>query len=220
MDLRVDIVSDVICPWCYIGKRRFERALGAVADRHRVAVTWRPFQLNPDMPVDGMDRAAYLAVKFGDPARAREIYARVEAAGIEEGIAFAFDRIPRTPNTVQTHRLIRLGQRLERQDAIVEALFAGYFTEGADIGDDAVLVALAERAGIAAGEAERYLAGERDRELVLSEDDAARRMGINGVPCFILEEQYALSGAQDPEVLAEAFDRVAALAEQPQARRA
>ncbi len=211
MDLQVDIVSDVICPWCYIGKRRFERALAAVGGRHRVAVTWRPFQLNPDMPADGRERAAYLEAKFGGRERAREIYARIEEAGAGEGIAFAFERIRRTPNTVQAHRLIRLGQRLEKQDSVVDALFVGYFTEGATIGDDATLVALAERAGIAPREAERYLAGDDDRELVLGEDDAARRMGIHGVPCFVLEQQYAISGAQDSAVLVEALDRVAEL---------
>ena len=211
MDLQVDIVSDVICPWCYVGKRRFERALDALGGRHRVAVTWRPFQLNPDLPVDGVERAAYLEAKFGGPERAREIYARIEEAGAGEGIAFAFERIQRTPNTVQAHRLIRLGQKLDKQDAVVEALFVGYFTAGANIGDIATLVALAERAGIAPHEAERYLAGDDDRELVLGEDDAARRMGINGVPCFVVEQQYAISGAQDPAVLAEALERVAEL---------
>jgi predicted DsbA family dithiol-disulfide isomerase len=217
MDLQVDIVSDVICPWCYIGKRRFDRAVAAVGGRHRVAVTWRPFQLNPDMPIEGMARAPYLEAKFGDAARAGAFLARIEAAGAAEGIALAFERIVRTPNTIEAHRLIRLGQRLERQDAVVEALFEGYFTQGADIGDRATLVGLAERAGLPASEVEPYLAGERDRELVLGEDDAARRMGINGVPCFILQEQYAISGAQEPDVLVEAFDRVVELAAAPQA---
>jgi predicted DsbA family dithiol-disulfide isomerase len=219
MDLQVDIVSDVICPWCYIGKRRFERALEAIGGRHRIGVTWRPFQLNPDMPADGMDRDAYLQAKFGGRDRARDMYARMEAAGAGEGIAFAFDRILRTPSTVQAHRLIRLGQRLERQDAVVEALFDGYFTAGANIGDIDTLVGLAARAGIAADQAERYLVGDEDREQVLGEDDAARRMGIHGVPCFILEQQYALSGAQEPAVLTEALDRVAELATQEPAAR-
>ncbi|MBI3516430.1 MAG: DsbA family oxidoreductase [Proteobacteria bacterium] len=209
--MQVDIVSDVICPWCYIGKRRFERALDGLGERHRVAVTWRPFQLNPDMPADGMARAAYLEAKFGGGERAREIYARIEEAGAGEGIAFDFARIKRTPNTVQAHRLIRLGQKLDKQDAVVEALFLGYFTEGANIGDDATLVALAERAGVGLRDAERYLAGDEDRELVLGEDDAARRMGIHGVPCFVFERQYAISGAQDPAVLVDAVERVAEL---------
>jgi len=217
MELRVDVVSDVICPWCYIGKRRFERALESVGDRHRVAVTWRPFQLNPDMPADGMERVAYLDAKFGGRERARAIYERIEVAGAEEGIAFAFDRIQRTPNTLDAHRLIRFGERLGRQDAIVETLFHAYFIEGAAIGERASLIALAERAGLAAPDVERYLASDEDRELVLGEDDAARRMGIHGVPCFIFEQQYAMSGAQEPDVLVDALDRVAALAAQPSA---
>jgi predicted DsbA family dithiol-disulfide isomerase len=217
MEVRVDIVSDVICPWCYIGKRRFERALGVVGERHRVAATWRPFQLNPDMPADGMARAAYLDAKFGGRERAHAIFARIEAAGIDEGIAFAFDRVPRIPNTLDAHRLIRLGERLGSQDAIVETLFRAYFTEGADIGARATLIALAERAGLAARDVERYLGSDEDRELVQGEDDAARRMGIHGVPCFIFEQQYAISGAQEPDVLVEAFDRVAALAAQSSA---
>jgi predicted DsbA family dithiol-disulfide isomerase len=217
MELSVDIVSDVICPWCWIGKRRFERALGQVGERHRVAVTWRPFQLNPDMPADGMARPAYLDAKFGGPERARAIFARIEAAGADAGMAFAFDRIPRIPNTLDAHRLIRFGQRRERQDAVVETLFQAYFTEGADIGAHARLIALGERAGLAAHDVERYLAGDEDRELVRGEDDAARRMGIHGVPCFIFEQQYAMSGAQDPDVLVDAIDRIAALAAQPSA---
>jgi predicted DsbA family dithiol-disulfide isomerase len=214
MELQVDIVSDVICPWCYVGKRRFERALDAIGDRHRVGVTWRPFQLNPEIPADGLERTAYLQAKFGDPARARDIFGKMEAAGAGEGIAFAFDRIKRTPNTVQAHRLIRLGQRLERQDAVVEALFRGYFTEGVDIGALAALIGLAESAGIPARDAERYLSSDDDREQILGEDDAARRMGIHGVPCFVLEQQYAISGAQEPGVIAEALDRVAELSTQ------
>jgi predicted DsbA family dithiol-disulfide isomerase len=163
------------------------------------------------MPSAGMDRAAYLTAKFGAPERAREIFERMADAGAGEGIGFAFDRITRAPNTLQAHRLIRLAQKRGRQDAVVETLFAAYFTEGATIGETAALIGLAERAGLAAADAERYLASDADRELVLGEDDAARRMGIHGVPCFVLERQYAISGAQDPAVLAEAFDRVAEL---------
>jgi predicted DsbA family dithiol-disulfide isomerase len=211
LDLKVDIVSDVICPWCYVGKRRFERAVDALGRRHQVSVTWRPFQLNPELPADGMERGAYLEAKFAGSDNAHDIFARVEAAGAGEGIAFAFDRIRRTPNTVQAHRLIRLAQQRDRQDEIVEALFRGYFIEGVDIGDIATLAHLAAGAGIPAADAERYLTSDQDRELVLGEDDAARRMGIQGVPCFILEGQYAISGAQEPGVLREALERVAAL---------
>jgi predicted DsbA family dithiol-disulfide isomerase len=220
MDLRVDIVSDVICPWCYIGKRRFDTALAQVAGRHRVAVTWRPFQLNPGMPAEGLPRDDYLKIKFGAPERVREIYDAVAEAGAAEGIAFAFDRIRRVPNTLDAHRLIRLGQGLERQDAVVEGVFRAYFCEGADIGALPTLIAIAGAAGIDTREAERYLASDADRELVQGEDDAARAMGIQGVPCFVFEEQYPISGALEPAVLADALDRVAELAARPAARSA
>jgi predicted DsbA family dithiol-disulfide isomerase len=215
MDLRVDIVSDVICPWCYIGKRRFDQALALVGARHRVAVTWRPFQLNPGMPAEGMARADYLKVKFGSAERIREIYDTIVEAGAAEGIAFAFDRIQRTPNTLEAHRLIRLGQGLDRQDAVVEAVFRAYFIEGRNIGDLETLIGIAAEAGIDARAAARYLASDADRELVQGEDDAARQMGIQGVPCFIFEEQYPISGALEPAVLAGALDRVAELVAQP-----
>ena len=218
MDLRVDIVSDVICPWCYIGKRRFDAALADVAGRHRVAVTWRPFQLNPGMPAAGMARDDYLRIKFGSPERVREIYDAIREAGDAVGIAFAFERIRRIPNTLDAHRLIRLGQGLDRQDAIVEAVFHAYFVEGADLGALATLIGIADAAGIDTRDAERYLAGDADRELIQGEDDAARSMGIQGVPCFIFEEQYPVSGALEPAVLVEVLDRVAELVAPPTAR--
>jgi len=215
LDLRVDIVSDVICPWCYIGKRRFEAALAQVGSRHRVAVTWRPFQLNPGMPAEGLPRDEYLRIKFGSPERIREIYDTIVEAGAAEGIGFAFERIRRIPNTLDTHRLIRLGQSLGRQDPVVEAVFRAYFIEGKDIGDLETLAGIAAECGIDAREAQRYLASDADRELVQGEDDAARSMGIQGVPCFVFEEQYPMSGAHEPAVLAAAFDRVAELVAPP-----
>lgn len=216
----MDIVADVICPWCYIGKRRFDAALAGVSDRHTVAVTWRPFQLNPGMPADGMPRADYLKVKFGSSERAREVYDGIIEAGAAEGITFAFERIRRVPNTLEAHRLIRLGQGLGKQDAIVESVFRGYFVEGANISDIDTLVGIAAAAGIDAAAAERYLASGADRELVQGEDDAARSMGIHGVPCFIFEEQYPISGALESAVLIDALDRVAEMIAQPAARSA
>jgi predicted DsbA family dithiol-disulfide isomerase len=220
MDLRVDIVSDVICPWCYIGKRRFDAALAQIGAKHRVAVTWRPFQLNPGMPAEGMARDDYLKVKFGSAERIRAVYQDIVEAGTVEGIAFAYDRVRRIPNTLDAHRLIRLGQGLDRQDAVVEAVFRAYFVEGKDIGDLETLVGIAAECGIAADQAQRYLASDADRELVQGEDDAARAMGIQGVPCFVFEERYPLSGAQEPAVLAAAFDRVAELVAAPTAKSA
>jgi predicted DsbA family dithiol-disulfide isomerase len=203
--MRVDIVSDVICPWCYIGKRRLERAL-ALRPEVSIDTSWRPFQLNPDMPADGIDRRAYLAAKFGGSAHAERIYANVTEAGASVGIPFAFDRIRRTPNTRNAHRLIRYATAQDRADAVVEALFEGYFTAGRDIGDRETLAEIASEAGLDAKETSQWLAGSAELEQVLAEDRSARRLGINAVPCFIFEGQYAVSGAQEPEFFLPVFD--------------
>jgi predicted DsbA family dithiol-disulfide isomerase len=203
--MQLDIFSDTICPWCYVGKRRLERALEA-RPQPELAVRWRAFQLNPGMPPDGMERRAYIEAKFGSADRARRIYDAVSAAGAGEGIAFAFDRIRRTPNTLQSHRLLRHAAALGRQDEVLDELFHAYFEAGADIGEVAVLAELAEAAGLDGEEARRYLESDEDREAVVQEDQVARRQGINGVPCFIFNGRYALSGAQEPEAMFQLFD--------------
>lgn len=202
--MRIDIVSDAICPWCYIGKRRLERAL-ALAPQPDLQVGWRPFQLNPDMPAEGMDRKEYLRLKFGDGAGGRR-YEAVEQAGRDEGIPFAFDRIPRTPNTLLAHRLIRYAGREGRQDEIVEAVFRAYFVDGMDIGRAETLVGLTEALGMDGARARAYLDGDEDLAAVRAEDQFAREIGIGGVPCFIIDRKYALSGAQPPEAFIEVFD--------------
>ncbi len=203
--MHIDIVSDTICPWCYIGKRKLERAL---ADLPEVAVEidWRPFQLNPHMPAEGMARDAYLNAKFGGADRASQIYASITEAGRANGIAFAFDRISRTPSTLDSHRLIRWSSSAGRQDAVVEILFRRYFEEGADIGDHGVLVEAAREAGMDADLVAELLAKDSDLELIRREDAMARQMGINGVPCFIIDRKYAVSGAQDVPVFHKVFD--------------
>jgi predicted DsbA family dithiol-disulfide isomerase len=201
--MQIDIVSDIICPWCYIGKRRFARALAGVPAP--VEITWRPYQLNPEMPHDGMERSAYLALKFGGPARADDIYAPIREAGEAEGIAFAFDRIRRTPNTLLSHRLVRHAGDYGRQDAVVEGLFAAYFVDGRDVGAIDELSAIAAAAGLDRQSTEAYLASDADLETVAAEDALARRMGIQGVPCFIIERRIMVSGAQSPDVFQRAF---------------
>jgi len=212
--VHIDIVSDVICPWCYIGKKRMERALAARPEIP-VSTSWRAFQLNPDMPPEGMDRAAYLAAKFGGQSHAQRIYGAISASGAAEGIQFAFDRIRRTPNTVDAHRLIRFAARAGRGEQTVEALFRAYFTQGRDIGDRATLVELAGEIGFDRAEAALYLAGNGGRDETQAEDRAARRLGINAVPCFILEGGYAISGAQEPEFFFPLFDLVLNKAVEP-----
>lgn len=204
--ITVDIVSDAICPWCFIGKRRFEQAMAAAPQDVEILVAWRPYQLNPEMPPEGMDRKAYLSAKFGGDAKADTIYERVRAAGASVGIDFNFAGIPRTPNTIDAHRLIGLAGRAGRQDAVVEGLFRAYFLEGRDIGDRAVLASVAAAADFNDQKIRDYLAGPDDVERVNNEDAMARRMGIQGVPCFILNRKYAISGAQEPAVFLEALE--------------
>jgi predicted DsbA family dithiol-disulfide isomerase len=203
--MKVTIVSDTVCPWCYIGKRRFERALAARPDIE-AEIEWRPFELNPQMPAEGLDRQAYLRAKFGSDERAGEIYAAVKAAGEGEQIPFAFDGITRVPNTIASHRLIAWAHPRGHQDEMVEALFHSYFIAGEDIGDIEVLARAAEAAGLKASEARAYLAGEEGAEETRAEAWEAKRLGITGVPCFIFDGKYAVSGAQEPEVFSQVFD--------------
>jgi predicted DsbA family dithiol-disulfide isomerase len=205
--MRVDIVSDAICPWCFIGKRRFERALAEV-QAGTLEIGWRPFQLNPDMPRDGMDRADYLRAKFGNE-RGGQMYDAIVDAGREEGIAFDFAAIKRTPSTLDAHRLIRYAGAHDCQDAVVETLFRAYFTAGRNIGDQAVLAAVAGEAGLEPDAVAAYLASEQDIAEVRAEDNFARQVGIHGVPCFIFERKYAISGAQPPEIFSQVIAKVA-----------
>lgn len=204
--ITVDIVSDAICPWCFIGKRRFEQAMAAAPKDVEFLVAWRPYQLNPEMPPEGMDRKTYLSTKFGGDARAEHIYQRVRDAGATVGIEFNFGGIPRTPNTIDAHRLIGVAGRAGKQDAVVEGLFRAYFLEGRDIGDRDVLAAVAAAGGLEEKTIRDYLAGREDVDRVENEDAVARRMGIQGVPCFILNRKYAISGAQEPAVFLEALE--------------
>lgn len=206
--LDIDIVSDVMCPWCFIGKRRLEKAL-AMRPALAVDIRWRPFQLDPTLPAGGIDRALYIERKFG-AGRGEEIYRQVRAAGAEDGIDFRFDLVARAPNTLDAHRVIRWAATAGVQDAVVERLFSGYFTEGADLADAGYLADVAAAAGMEREIVARLLAGEADRDHVTEEIELARRMGVQGVPCFIFGGRYVVTGAQGPEVLAEALDRAAA----------
>lgn len=201
----IDIVSDTVCPWCYIGKRKLEAALASRRDV-KVQVGWRPFQLNPEMPRGGMSRDAYLAAKFGGVERAARIYENIRAAGAQVGIDFHFERIRRTPSTLDSHRLIRWAANDDAQQEVVQRLFDAYFVNGDDIGDHEVLVRIAGEAGMNAHLVRELLAGDSDLDLVRQEDSVARSMGINGVPCFIIDRKYAVSGAQDVPVFHKVFD--------------
>ena len=208
--LMIEVYSDVICPWCYVGKRRLERALEQWNGSVPVRISWRPFQLNPAMPQQGMDRRQYLEAKFGGADAARSIYSQVETAGAGEGISFAFDRIARTPNTFTAHRLIWFAEHHGKQDAMVETLFRYYFLEGRDIGDLESLSQAAASTGFDRAVIDALLTGDEGVDAVKTEETAGRRLGISGVPYFVLNGTHALSGAQPPEQFLVAFRQIEA----------
>jgi predicted DsbA family dithiol-disulfide isomerase len=206
--MHVEIYSDVVCPWCFIGKRRLERGLKTSEYASRAHVIWRPFQLNPTMPKSGMDRSVYLDAKFGGAEVRRAMEERVAKAGEMEGIVFAFDRIERTPNTFDAHRLIWFAQQRGKQDDVAEALFHAYFTEGRDIGDGQTLVEVATEAGLARDAVRQFLMSGLGVDEVRAEEEAGHRMGIRGVPYFVLNGTYAISGAQPPDIFVSALQKV------------
>jgi predicted DsbA family dithiol-disulfide isomerase len=202
--LTIEVVSDVICPWCYIGKRRLGKALAALEGEVSTEIRWLPFQLNPDMPPGGMPRAAYRAAKFGSVERSRELDARVAKEGKGEGIEFAFERIERTPNTVAAHALVGLAQDQGRADAALDALFRAYFEDAQDIGDAEILAAIAQRCGVS-GWPRREGATQ-----VAALEQEMRGLGISAVPTFIVGRKFGISGAHPPETLAAAIRETAA----------
>jgi predicted DsbA family dithiol-disulfide isomerase len=204
--LTIDVISDVICPWCLIGKRRLEKALG----NRPAVVRWHPFQLNPDMPREGIERRAYRIRKFGSWERSLELDARVTAAGQGEGIVFNFDKIARTPNTLDAHRIIWLAGERGVQDAVVEALFLAYFTDGRDLSERKTLAEIAAEAGLDGADVDGLLAGDGGLDLVRAGEEQARRLGVTGVPFIVANGRVALSGAQPPELFLQAFEQAGA----------
>jgi predicted DsbA family dithiol-disulfide isomerase len=193
--IRLDIFSDPICPWCYIGKAYLDRALEAHAE-HPFEIEWHPFQLNPEMPAEGADRRSYLEAKFGGKQNAVSIYARVAEAAEAAGLTINFEAMNRVPNTLDAHRMIHWAGLEGRQTAMVSALFRAYFRDGKDIGDKATLATLAGDAGMDAALASRLLATDEDRADLAARDHHARQRGINAVPTYLIANQYVLSGAQ------------------------
>ena len=206
--LSIVVYSDVICPWCYVGKRRLEAALGGSGMPASLRFSWRPFELNPDMPAEGVERKAYRARKFGE-ARSAELDRNMLETGRELGIAFAFDRMQRTPNTRLAHRLIWEAGRQGRQDAMVERLFHGYFEEALDIGDPEVLARLAAESGLDAEGVSAAMSEEGSLGAVIDLEQQGYRLGIQGVPFFVLLQKYGVSGAQPTEFWREALPKIA-----------
>lgn len=206
--MQIDVISDTVCPWCYIGKRRLERAL-SLRPQIEFDVRWRPFQLDPTTPLEGVDRKTYIERKFGSSEKIKPIHAALLKAGEDEGISFAFEKIARTPNTLNSHRVIRWAHSLGVQNQLVERLFRAYFVEGADIGQIKVLAGIADEVGLDGELVEELLNSDADRESVEREDTMARKIGINGVPTFLIGGKVLVNGAQDAEHLVRVIDRVA-----------
>jgi predicted DsbA family dithiol-disulfide isomerase len=201
--LTIDIVSDVVCPWCYLGEKRLEQALEVEAGP--VAVRWRPYQLDPTIPAGGLDRAEYMAKKFGASGRLQSVHENLTRLGAEVGLPFAFDKITRSPNTLDAHRLIRWAASAGVQSRVADRLFEAYFVEGRDIGDRVVLTEIAAECGLDADLVERLLAEGADSELVRQEVEQAQAMGVSGVPFFIFAGRLGVPGAQEPSVLRQAM---------------
>jgi predicted DsbA family dithiol-disulfide isomerase len=203
--MKIEIVSDVVCPWCYIGKRRLEKALAVVGGDERPEVTWLPFQLNPGMPPAGMPRAEYRRAKFGSVERGRQLDARVAAEGRGEGIEFALERIERTPNTFAAHQLIDLAQERGAGGVVVDALFRAYFEEARDTGERKVLLGIAEAAGLPRADVEARWNDAAQARRVAQLEESMKALGISGVPTFLFDRKFGVSGAQPPEALASAM---------------
>jgi predicted DsbA family dithiol-disulfide isomerase len=206
--IAIDVISDVICPWCFLGKRRLDKAIGSL-DGIKVEVNWRPFFLDPTIPAEGMSRKAYLENKFGTE-RLKTIHDPLIAAGKADGVPYAFDKITRTPNTMDAHRLIRWSHAGGKQHDVSERLFLAYFSLGLDIGDRAVLLKIAGEAGMDESEVSTKLESDADIAAVNAEVERAYRMGVTGVPCFIFAQKQGLMGAQPAEQLVTAIRALAA----------
>ena len=207
--MRIDIVFDTVCPWCFVGKRRFDRAL-KLRPNAAPEIRYRSFLLNPDLPAQGVDRREYLDRKFGGSQQYDRIVEALVFTGKGEGLNFALDKIKRTPNSANSHRLVRLAHTVGRQHEAVEVLFTAYFERGLDIGSTEVLVRLAEEAGIERSMAYAHLSSENDVNAVYTENARMHRLGITGVPCYIFNETRAIAGAQEPDILVKMLDMASA----------
>ena len=205
--LQIDVISDVICPWCFLGKRRLDKALALLPDV-KTEVVFRPFYLDSTIAPEGVDRAAYMEAKFGKE-RLETIHDPLIAAGKEDGVPYAFDKITRTPNTLSAHRLLRWALIAGKQQEVAEALFMAYWNEGRDVGDHAVLAQVAAASGMDGLKVQADLATDKDSEAVLKEMAMAQKMGVTGVPTFIINRRYGVVGAQAPDTLADAIRKAA-----------
>jgi predicted DsbA family dithiol-disulfide isomerase len=209
--MRIDIYSDTVCPWCYLGKRRFDLAIAA-RPQFEPTVVWRPFELNPDVPVEGVDRETYMAAKMPDQVRLEQAHVELERQGEASGIRFRFDLINRVPNTRRSHLLIAHAARRGLQAAVKDRIMRAYFEEGCDIGDPDELVRLGCEVGLSGAEARNALILRIGQDGVVAAERHASVLGITGVPTYIFDGQYTISGAQEVGVLTRVFDQVAEFA--------
>jgi predicted DsbA family dithiol-disulfide isomerase len=209
--VNIDVVSDVVCPWCYLGKARLDQAIANVADDIYVTVNWRPYQLNPDLPPEGVDHKKHLAEKLGGQDAVDRAHDMLTNLGKEDGIAFDFDAVKISPNTLDAHRLVRwaLTEGPQVQSQVAGLLFKANFEEGRNVGDHAVLLDIAQKAGLDRAVISALLASDADKDAVSEEIEMARGMGVTGVPCFIIDSKYAVMGAQSVEVLTDALRDIA-----------
>jgi predicted DsbA family dithiol-disulfide isomerase len=214
--MQIDFISDTVCPWCFIGKRRLGRAM-ALRPNISFDVRYRPYRLDPTVPKGGLERTAYLAAKFGKNGGIEEAQRVIAAEGAKEGIEFDFAAILRAPNTLDSHRLIRWAAMTGAQDEVVERLFAAYFENGEDIGDIRILSDIADVCGMDGSQVADMLESDQDLNLVEREDQLAREMGVTGVPAMIFNNKVAVSGAREPEVLTMVIDKALEMASQPDA---
>ncbi len=206
--VEIDVVSDVMCPWCYVGKRRLEKALAMIPDNIEVQINWRPFQLDPTIPLEGRDRKKYLSDKFGTPDQVAEKYDPIRQAGKVEGIPFNFDEITLSPNTLNAHRVIRWAHESGLQDTMSESLFIAYFIDAKDLTDNSVLADIAVEAGMEREVVERLLAGDADLKEVQEEMQHYQQMGVRSVPTMIVGKKYAVVGAQEAETIAQVIQGI------------
>ena len=198
--MRLDVIFDTTCPWCFLGKHRLEEAL---RQKPNISpdITWHAFLVNPNLPPEGVDRKDYLNVKFGDETRSNRIYQSIYEAGKSLGIEFQFDLIQRMPNSFDSHRLVRFAGRKSRASEALEALFQAYFIRGIDIGNRPALYDLAEEMGFAADDMRNYFYSDEDVESIKEQNAYVHGLGINGVPAFVIDGQFSISGAQEPQVI-------------------
>ena len=207
--IKINVVSDVVCPWCYIGKRRLENAINKLSDKYDFDIEYLPFELNPEMPQTGVNQKEYLSKKFGGETRYKQITGQTTSVAANEGLTFHFDKQEVSPNTRNAHRLIQLAKQHGKQLPLVEAFFKAYFTDGVDLSNRDNLIAIATQAGLDQAEVTAFLQSEDGTAEIEMTERQLQQLGISGVPFYIIDNQFGISGAQPPDAFIKAFEEIA-----------